>query len=122
MINDSYYRLIIYECQVSVEGDILTILHMLQSTINPAFAGRCTGAAKGRKLKDAQLKREEMQDKIYASLQFPWELFPQTLFGIPVDQMISPFHSLFKKSFQGKIVILSSVFLSYRSQLTTAKF
>ena len=75
MINDSYYRLIIYECQVSVEGDILTILHMLQSTINPAFAGRGTGAAKGRKLKDAQLKREEMQDKIYASLQFPWELF-----------------------------------------------
>ena len=37
-------------------------------------------------------------------------------------QIISPFHSFSKKSFQGKMVMLSCVILSYRSQLTAAKF
>ena len=42
-------------------------------------------------------------------------------FGIGY-QMIFPVHRFSKKSFQGNIVILSFVFLSYRSQLITAKF
>jgi hypothetical protein len=37
-------------------------------------------------------------------------------------QMISPYHSFSKKSSQGKMLMLSFVFLSYRSQQRAEKF
>ena len=48
-----------------------------------------------------------------------WDL---TCVSVGVIQIISPFHSFRKKIFQGKMVMLSCVSLSNRSQLTAAKF